>query len=98
MKRKAKLATCAVCILLTGVLAVPAMAHGHHGGCSGSVSYPQCQEEACQLTYRHDHDGVTYCGHTRGDGHSHHVACDVSGCTTLGTHTHSAGRHCGGHH
>lgn len=98
MRRSGKLTVCAIGVLMTAALVVPAMAHGHHGHHSQTASYPQCQEETCQLTYQHCHDGVTYCGHTRGDGHSQHIACDVAGCTTLGTHTHRSGGHCGHHH
>lgn len=97
MKIKSKLAVCAACVVLAGVLTVPALAHGHHGRARSNYVYPQCQVEDCQLTYRHDHDGETYCGHSRGDGHSHHVDCDVSGCTVLGAHTHRAHGH-GRHH
>lgn len=94
---KSRLAVCASCILLAGALTVPAMAHGHHGGHTRAVTYPTCTVADCQLTYNHSHDGVTYCGHTRADGHEHHVSCSVSGCTVLGEHTHQSRGRCGHH-
>lgn len=72
MKLKKLLATTAACAVLAGVLAVPAMAHGggHHGRRAASTTYTTCAVENCTLNYRHDHNGVTYYGHSASDGHS----------------------------
>ena len=72
MKLKRILATSAACALLVGVLAIPASAHGGHHGrrASGTTAYPVCTVADCTLGYRHDHDGVTYCGHSATDGHT----------------------------
>lgn len=75
MKLKKILAASAACALLVGALAIPASAHG---GCHGrrantsttTTAYPVCTVADCALNYRHEHDGVTYCGHTYGDGHT----------------------------
>ena len=91
MKKKL-LAACALCVVLACLLTVPAMAHGH-GSHGHTAAYPQCPVEDCQLTYRHSHDGVTYCAHARDDGHSQHVSCDQAGCTSLGSHSHHSGGH-----
>ena len=100
MRSNKKLFSCAVCLVLAGALAVPALAHGHHGGrhddCGGAASPAVvCPVEDCQLTGTHSHDGTEYCGHTRNDGHSHHSGCTVDGCGILRKHTHVA---MSGHH
>lgn len=70
MNRKNLLTTVA-CVALVGALAIPAAAAhgGRHHARRAAVNYPTCAVSECTLTYRHDHDGVTYCGHTAGDGH-----------------------------
>lgn len=97
LKRNVKIPACVCAVVLTGLLTVPAMAHSHHGSpVHHSASYPVCQTEDCQLTCRHSHDGVTYCAHTRDDGHEWHGVCEEDDCTHLGEHTHRTGR-CGRH-
>lgn len=71
MKLKKILATSAACALMAGILMVPASAHGgHHGRRASTKTYPVCIVADCTLGYSHAHDGVTYCGHNSGDGHT----------------------------
>lgn len=93
MKKHSRIAVFALCAVLSAALTVPAMAHGRHSNrAAKTTTYPVCTVEDCQRTRAHTHDDVTYCGHTRGDGHAQHDTCAVSGCTNLGTHTHSGCR------
>ena len=97
MKKHTRLVALACCVLLAALLTVPALAHGgRHGARQERANpYPVCTVADCQQARAHTHDGETYCGHTRNDGHAQHAACAVSGCTRLGEHTHGTGG-CGG--
>lgn len=63
-----KLAAGAACVLMLGILAVPASAHGNH--CRGGrSSYGACTVQGCGENGNHTHNGVTYCGHSGTAGH-----------------------------
>ncbi|MCI8934252.1 MAG: hypothetical protein HFE80_07055 [Clostridiaceae bacterium] len=85
-------------LTLCSLLALPAMAHGHHGGgchSGGSnraaqpTTYALCQVEGCTVEGRHLHDGVYYCGACHEEGY-----CDGE-CPVASPETPS--RYCGRH-
>ena len=100
--RKTRFFAAGLAALLTaGVLVSAALACGHHGrrAVTGrTVSCQVCTAAGCELTGRHVHNGVTYCGygHASGlcDGNCH-ALCTVSGCTEAGPHVHSGVTYCG---
>lgn len=87
MKMKKLFAAAAASVLMMSILVVPAYAHGGHGGGHGnghghgncanasysSTNYQVCNVKDCTQSGRHEHDGVTYCGHDNGnhENHSH---------------------------
>lgn len=76
--------------LMVTALPMTALAHGHHNsGDSPSRTYTLCPVENCNVSEIHQHDQVTYCGHTTDDGHDFHQACSVNGCTRTGEHSHN---------
>jgi predicted carbohydrate-binding protein with CBM5 and CBM33 domain len=94
MKKVISLLT--VALLVTLLLSVTALAHGHGGSYAGQVAatrYAVCTVEDCNTTYAHQHDGTWYCGHTLNDGHEYHEVCGVSGCTLTYAHEHD-GEYC----
>lgn len=58
-------------------MSTTAFAHGHGGGhhsrrtTATTTSYALCSVDGCNLTYNHNHNGVTYAGHHNEDGHNH---------------------------
>lgn len=83
-------------LALCSLLALPAMAHGHHGGhhrnsyCAPQpVHYALCEVEGCTVEGRHLHDGTYYCGVCHEEGY-----CDGE-CPVASPETPS--RYCGHH-
>ena len=70
--RKTRFFAAGLAALLTaGVLVSAALACGHHGRravTGGTVSCRVCTAAGCELTGRHVHNGVTYCGYGHASG------------------------------
>ncbi|MBU5585066.1 hypothetical protein KQJ29_36870, partial [Enterococcus sp. S181_ASV_20] len=47
-----------------------------------------CGVEGCTITESHQHNGTTFYGHHKEDGHANH-SCGVANCTQTGQHTHN---------
>lgn len=100
-------ALCAVC---AASLLVPAAFA--HGGCrsrwNSSVNTQTtpyrcavCTVPGCELTGRHYHNGVLYCGYNHANGWCNGACvplCPVDGCTQAGRHTHNGVVYCGTNH
>lgn len=94
---------CAVCAI--SLLAPVAFAHcGHGRGARGQVrtySCAVCTAPDCELTGRHYHNGVMYCGFHHENGFCDGTCaplCPVEGCTLTGRHYHDGAVYCGANH
>lgn len=65
--KKAIIIFAAAALVLT-LTPVTAFAHGHSGRGTSST-YSSCNVENCDTSSEHKHNGITYSGHTTGDGH-----------------------------
>lgn len=74
-----KICTLGAVLALTALVPATALAHGHHGRrqATQTTTYAVCNVEDCTYTGQHEHDGVTYCAHYAGDGHTYH---NSNGC------------------
>lgn len=85
-------------LALCSLLAVPALAHGHHGGhghyrTAQPATCEPCTVEGCTEVGRHLHDGTYYCG-----AQPRYELCPVEGCTVVGRHLHDGTYYCGACH
>lgn len=97
MRKSKKMIGFLSCMLTISFITVPAYAHCGGGYGYQQQNYPVCDIEDCNTTYCHDHDGVTYQGHSLYDGHDHHQLCNVSDCSITTVHTHDDVTYMGHH-
>ena len=98
--KKRTLALVLACIMALA-LAVPAFAHGCHGGKKGQTKVTVCTVRNCGTAGRHTHNGVTYCGYAHASGVCDGkclALCEVEDCGIAGRHTHDGVTYCGNHH
>lgn len=65
-------------VLVVGLMPITSFAHGHGGSKAVTSTYRLCDVENCDTTGNHKHNGTTYAGHSKNDGHAHHNT--GSGC------------------
>lgn len=110
MKRTRCLTSALLCLLLVLALAVPASAHGCHGGRTRRYSARQqavqtsvtvCPVADCATAGRHSHDGVVYCGYCHESGvcdNTCRALCTLEDCCETGRHLHDGVTYCGSDH
>ena len=98
--KKRALALVLACVMALA-LAVPAFAHGCHGGKRKQAQVTVCTVEDCEVAGRHTHNGVTCCGYAHAGGVCDGkclALCPVEDCGIAGRHIHDGVTYCGSHH
>lgn len=95
--RKALMAGCTA-LMLSGLMAVPVSAHGHHHQRQTQVpqdtAYPVCAVEDCAETGYHLHDDEYYCGYDHEGGYCDGTCRPVTRSVSRGGGHHVRGRGC----
>ena len=99
MSLKRLLASVLAVICIVSVLTTAAYAHGGHHRTASRVNRCElCSVEDCELSGRHVHDGVVYCGYCHEDGWCNGTCaalCEVEDCQLTGRHVHDGVTYCG---